>query len=338
MVKIKRVYDPPLPGDGKRILVDRLWPRGIKKTEAHVDEWLKDIAPSNELRAWYGHEPAKWQEFRSRYLKELRNNPELVTRLKQEGKKGTLTLLFAAKDSEHSNAAVLKELLSRKTASSQEVTTMKSTALKAAALLLGMFVLFAGPDAFAAKKAGHAGLTPKAVELKLAMRDLWVGHIFWVRNVVLETKAGNTEAAKVAEGKVVEDARAIADAIVPIYGKDAGDKLFGLLAGHYGAVKGYMITAFANDEGSKGASVGKIRENAEEIAVFLNSANPKNWPKDTLMGLLIAHGVHHVAQIDQVNSKDVAAEARTWDDMKNHIYTIADVLADGIVKQFPKKF
>jgi uncharacterized protein YeaO (DUF488 family) len=338
MVKIKRVYDPPLPDDGKRVLVDRLWPRGMKKTEAHVDEWLKDIAPSSELRAWYGHEPAKWREFKNRYLKELRNRPELVARLKQEEQKETLTLLFAAKDSEHSNAVVLKELLKRKTASSREITTMKSRVLKAAALLLGMFVLFTGPSAFAAKKAGHAGLPPKAVELKLAMRDLWVGHIFWVRNVVLETKAGKTEAAKVAEEKVVENARAIADAIAPIYGKEAGDKLFGLLAGHYGAVKGYMTTAFANDEASKGASVDKIKANAEEIAVFLNSANPKNWPKDTLLGLLIAHAVHHVLQIDQVNSKDVAAEAKTWDDMRTHIYTIADALADGIVKQFPKKF
>ncbi len=215
---------------------------------------------------------------------------------------------------------------------------MKSRALKAAALLLGMFVLFTCPATFAAKKAGGALVTPKAFELKLAMRDLWVGHIFWIRNVVLETRAGNTEAAKTAETNVVENARAIADAIVPVYGKEAGDKLFDLLAGHYGAVKGYMTTTFAGDEGSKGASVDKIKANAEEIAAFLNSANPKIWPKDTLMGLLMAHGVHHVAQIDQVNSKDVAAEAKTWDDMKRHIYKIADALADGIVKQFPQKF
>jgi len=113
MVKIKRVHDPPLADDGKRVLVDRLWPRGTKKAEAHFDEWLKDIAPSNELRAWYGHEPAKWEEFRHRYLRELRNNPELVARLKREGRKGTLTLLYAAKDGEHSNAAILRELLSR---------------------------------------------------------------------------------------------------------------------------------------------------------------------------------------------------------------------------------
>ena len=151
------------------------------------------------------------------------------------------------------------------------------------------------------------------------MRDLWVGHIFWVRNVVLETKAGDIEAAKVAEGKVVEDARAIGDAVASIYGKEAGDKLFGLLAGHYGAVKGYMTVAFAGDMGAKGAAVDKIKANAEEIATFLNSANPKNWPKDALMGLLMAHGGHHIAQIDQINTKDFTAEAKTWDDMKMHI-------------------
>jgi hypothetical protein len=214
---------------------------------------------------------------------------------------------------------------------------MKKTAIQATALLLGMFVLFVSPSAFASKKKSNAGLTTKSVELKLAMRDLWVGHIFWVRNVVLETKAGNAEAAKSAEGKVVEDARAIADAIIPIYGKAAGDQLFNLLAGHYGAVKEYMAAAFAGNEEAKGAAVDKIKANAEEIATFLSSANP-NWPKDALVGLLMAHGAHHIAQIGQVNTNDFAAEAKTWDDMKNHIYKIADALADGIVKQFPKKF
>lgn len=337
MVKIKRVYDPALTGDGKRVLVDRLWPRGMKKAEAKIDEWLKDIAPSSELRSWYGHEPAKWPEFRNRYLRELQSKQELVTRLKLEGAKGSLTLLFSAKDGEHSNAAVLMELLNRKATSTREVFTMKKGAIKAASLLLMIFVLFTGPSAIAAKKHTGPILTTKTVELKLALRDLWVGHIFWVRNVVLATKMGDIEGAKVAEGKVVEDARAIADAIVPIYGKPAGDKLFGLLAGHYGAVKDYMTVAFAGDMAGKGPAVEKIKANAGEIATFLSSANP-NWPKDAVLGLLMAHGAHHIAEIDQINSKDFAAEAKTWDDMKDHIYKIADALADGIVMQFPKKF
>jgi uncharacterized protein YeaO (DUF488 family) len=112
MVKIKRVYDPPAQDDGKRVLVDRLWPRGIKKEPAHVDEWVKDIAPSNELRTWFGHDPSKWREFRDRYLRELRIKQELVEQLRHDAEKGTVTLLFAAKDCEHVNAVVLKEVLS----------------------------------------------------------------------------------------------------------------------------------------------------------------------------------------------------------------------------------
>lgn len=112
MVKLKRVYDPPSPDDGKRILVDRLWPRGIKKDDARIDEWLKEIAPSNELRTWFGHDPSKWKEFKNRYIRELKTKQELVKRLRQEAKKNTVTLLFAAKDTKHDNAVVLREVLS----------------------------------------------------------------------------------------------------------------------------------------------------------------------------------------------------------------------------------
>ncbi len=112
MIKIKRAYDPPAVDDGKRILVDRLWPRGIKKEDLHVDEWLKDIAPSNGLRTWFGHDPSRWKEFRDRYIRELRTKQELVKQLRREAKEGTVTLVFAAKDCEHANAVVLKEVLS----------------------------------------------------------------------------------------------------------------------------------------------------------------------------------------------------------------------------------
>lgn len=111
MVKIKRIYDPPAPGDGRRVLVDRLWPRGVSKDEARLDEWLKEIAPSDELRKWFGHEPARWEEFRKRYREELKSHGEFMERLRAEAKKGSVTLLFAAKDAEHNNAVVIKELL-----------------------------------------------------------------------------------------------------------------------------------------------------------------------------------------------------------------------------------
>ncbi len=111
MIKTKRIYDPPSKDDGKRVLVDRLWPRGIKRDDARIDEWLKDIAPSDELRKWFPHEPSKWQEFRKRYKEELQGRPNLIEKLRIAAKGGRVTLLFAAKDKEHNNAAVLKEVL-----------------------------------------------------------------------------------------------------------------------------------------------------------------------------------------------------------------------------------
>lgn len=113
MIKIKRAYAPPSKSDGKRILVDRLWPRGIKKADAKIDEWIKDAAPSTELRKWFSHDPAKWEEFRRKYKDELKEVPELVQRLRSNSKKGTITLVFAAKDTEHVDAVVLKEVIEK---------------------------------------------------------------------------------------------------------------------------------------------------------------------------------------------------------------------------------
>ena len=113
MVKIKRVYDSASPDDGKRILVDLLWPRGLKKEDAAIDEWLKEIAPSGELRKWFGHDPEKWRDFRSRYRGELKKKTGIVERLRQEARTRTVTLLFAARDVEHNNAVVLKEIIVR---------------------------------------------------------------------------------------------------------------------------------------------------------------------------------------------------------------------------------
>jgi len=111
MVKIKRVYDHPEKGDGNRVLVDRLWPRGVKKEDAGLDLWLKDIAPSNELRKWFSHDLFKWQEFRKRYRKELLDKAGMIADLKKAARKGTVTLLFAAKDADRNNAVVLKEMI-----------------------------------------------------------------------------------------------------------------------------------------------------------------------------------------------------------------------------------
>ena len=112
-VKIKRVYEKPSKADGERILVDRLWPRGLTKEKADIDIWLKDIAPSTALRKWFGHDPKKWTEFRKKYLQELKDNEEQVSMLKERLKKGVVTLVYGAKDEENNEARVLEELLNR---------------------------------------------------------------------------------------------------------------------------------------------------------------------------------------------------------------------------------
>jgi len=112
MIKIKRIYESASPDDGRRIYVDRLWPRGMKKEEVKIDEWLKDISPSDGLRKWFGHDPSKYAEFKRRYTKELKEHSEILERIRKEARKETVTLLSSAKDVEHNNATVLKELLS----------------------------------------------------------------------------------------------------------------------------------------------------------------------------------------------------------------------------------
>lgn len=112
-IRIKRIYEPSEKGDGKRILVDRLWPRGLPKDKAHLDEWMKDIAPSDELRQWFGHRAERWEEFRSAYLKELENHRDRLTKIAKLARQNTVTLLFAAKNENQNNAVVVKEWLSR---------------------------------------------------------------------------------------------------------------------------------------------------------------------------------------------------------------------------------
>ena len=115
MVRVKRIYEAPGNNDGWRVLVDRLWPRGVKKEKAHLDEWMKEIAPSNELRKWFGHKIGRWSEFQERYRAELAKNKELVAKLRAiEKSHGTITLLFGAKDEEHNQAVVLCGLLQAK--------------------------------------------------------------------------------------------------------------------------------------------------------------------------------------------------------------------------------
>ena len=111
MIKLKRAYEKPSRDDGSRILVERLWPRGLTKERAAVDLWLKEVAPSPELRKWFGHDPARWEQFQKRYWKELAEKDEAVRLLKQKGELGTVTLVYAARDEEHNGALAPKRFL-----------------------------------------------------------------------------------------------------------------------------------------------------------------------------------------------------------------------------------
>lgn len=110
-IKLKRAYDHPSPGDGVRILVDRLWPRGVKKVNAAIDHWMKEIAPSTELRHWFGHDPARWKEFRRRYVQELRQHQKEVDQLRSLAKHDVITFIYAARDQDHNEAVVLRDFL-----------------------------------------------------------------------------------------------------------------------------------------------------------------------------------------------------------------------------------
>jgi len=112
MIKMKRIYDQPAKEDGFRILVDRLWPRGISKEKIKVDLWLREIAPSNDLRKWFSHDPKKWEDFKIRYERELKGKQELLHKIKEaEKEKGIVTILYSARDEEHNNAVVLNAVL-----------------------------------------------------------------------------------------------------------------------------------------------------------------------------------------------------------------------------------
>jgi uncharacterized protein YeaO (DUF488 family) len=112
-VRLKRAYEPPAASDGYRVLVDRLWPRGVKRAEARLDEWARELAPSVELRRWFGHDPGRFEEFRRRYTDELAGQEEKLRELRRRAREGALTLVYSARDVEHNDAVVLAEILRR---------------------------------------------------------------------------------------------------------------------------------------------------------------------------------------------------------------------------------
>lgn len=177
----------------------------------------------------------------------------------------------------------------------------------------------------------------KVAETKAVLRDLWLGHILSIRNVAVATMDKNASARSVAEAGVVANAEQIARSIEPFYGKPAADKLFTLLAGHYQGIREHLDATVAGSDSQQEAAVKVLTANAAEISTFLSSANP-NLPKDTLMGLLMAHAAHHLTQFQQLKDGEYAREAETWKGMKQHIYVVADALTQALAAQFPAQF
>jgi hypothetical protein len=191
--------------------------------------------------------------------------------------------------------------------------------------------------------AGSAGSTAPAadrvavLDTKMALRDLWVEHIFWIRSYVLAAAAADEARRKVAEQEVLANARALAGSVAPFYGQGAADALLKLLGGHWGAVRDLHAATRANSARDQERAVARLTGNARDIAKFLSGANPY-LPEEAVFGLLSGHGGHHITQIRQIDARDYAGEAATWHAMRKHMLTISDAIVDALAKQFPQKF
>ena len=208
------------------------------------------------------------------------------------------------------------------------------------------FLLLSGgllaTPALAHEAAAHAAASQAATaevpapKLQAALRGLWHGHVVHTRDYAFAVKAGDAARSKAEADAVVANAKQLADAVAGFYGKAAGERMLGLLAGHWGAVKDMTDAGKRGDTEAGNAAMATLTKNAGEIAVFLSGANP-NLPEDAVRGLLVAHGAHHAAQIAQVMRGDTAGEKTTWTAMQAHMDTIADAMAAALAKQFPDK-
>jgi hypothetical protein len=174
-------------------------------------------------------------------------------------------------------------------------------------------------------------------EMKQTLRDLWVGHIFWIRHVVSNIATNDPEERDAAEKEVVANTKQIASTMTPFYGEVASEKLYRLLDVNISAVREYSEATVAEDKRRQDAALALLASNADDIADFLSHLNPY-MQKETVRGLIAAHGAHHVLQINQYKAKEYARLGATWPMMRQHIYVIADTMTTALVKQFPDKF
>ena len=175
-------------------------------------------------------------------------------------------------------------------------------------------------------------------EMNQTLRDLWLGHIFLIQHVVLINAVNDPVARDAADKQVLANAKQIANTFTPFYGEARSEKLFTLLADHYAAVKEYSEATIAESKSRQDGALTRLESNADDMEVFFNGVNPHHLPKDTVRGLIAAHGAHHVLQINQYKKRDYARLEETWSMMRQHVYVIADTLSTALVKQFPGRF
>lgn len=204
-----------------------------------------------------------------------------------------------------------------------------------AASLLALVGLLSGD--YESRAAELVPIVP-AAEMRKTLRDLWVGHIFMIQHAVLYNLTYDMAERDAADKQVLANVREIANTFIPYYGEARCEKLYGLLASHYSAVKEYSEATIAGSKSRQDAALVRLASNADDIDAFFNVVNPHYLPKGTVRGLIAAHGAHHVLQINQYKKKEYAQLEETWSLMRQHVYVIADTLTTALVKQFPGRF
>lgn len=200
--------------------------------------------------------------------------------------------------------------------------------------LLGLMLTFTT----SATAAPPEHLTGESVfQAKMQLRDLWMEHAFWARNYVVATQSPGTRADAVSEDQVSINARALADTLIPFYGQDAADRLFALLTGHWHAIKLYNEGTLEGSATQQSRAIQALRFNAQQIAEFLDSANPY-LSEDVVLELLDVHGVYHTTQIDLIHASQFAREVDVWDAIRRHTLVIADSLTEALAQHFPEEF
>ena len=177
----------------------------------------------------------------------------------------------------------------------------------------------------------------RVAELQQTLRDLWLGHIYWVQHATLNNAPNSLANRNAAEKEAVANAKQIAITVTPFYGEARSQTLFTLLVGHVAAIKEYSAGTVAGVTDQQDVALARLASNADEIGVFFSGVNPY-LQKDTVRGLIAAHATHHVLQINQYKKKEYAKLEASWPMMRQHVYVIADTLTAALVKQFPGEF